>query len=418
MSIAPHEKPLEPGQQAALEDVLRGLHRDLRDMLAVLPVEAQTASGLARRLKIERTTCQRAVSAATQPFAGLALVGQLPGVAGLTSLVESARQCWPRDKDIQESAKRLRAAVDEYAEVLRRVAGSRAKLMSRINSSHTPHAAQPDQFDAYARQLFEAAAALTGRQSQTWLAAHIYEPCERADRLMQTRAHGLINHVAREDAVPLTFHVFNTPPAGEASADDAAELGRFHAIGDAANDEIPQEVLRPFSTDPPPVVRARQPNEFLVQTVDPATGSRGACDLVFGLRGLMAHPLVAAPHMEEVWALINFPVRWLLLDVFLHRDIARRCVPGLDVHLWRPDFASTVGERWQTRFANGPRLEVLGGGLRQVETPAFARHPELLRYLFETRGLDPADFVGYRCQASYPMWRTGYRVSLDFGEPS
>ena len=93
MSIAPHEKPLEPGQQAALEDVLRGLHRDLRDMLAVLPVEAQTASGLARRLKIERTTCQRAVSAATQPFAGLALVGQLPGVAGLTSLVESARQC-------------------------------------------------------------------------------------------------------------------------------------------------------------------------------------------------------------------------------------------------------------------------------------------------------------------------------------
>lgn len=418
MSTVTHEKPLEPAQQAALEQALRGLHRDLRDFLAVVPVEAQTASGLARKLEIERTTCQRAVSAVTQPFCGLALVGQLPGVAGLKGLVESAGQRWPREKEIQDATRRLKAAVDDYADVLARVAGSRAKLLSRISASHTPHATQPEQLDAYARQLFEAAAALTGRQSQTWLAAHIYSPVARPDRLMQTRAHGLINHVAREDAVPLTFHVFNTPPPSETSADDAAELGRFHPLCDeAAADDMPLELLREFSTDPPPIVRARQPNEFLVQTVDPATGAGGACDLVFGLRGLMAHPVVASPFMEEVWALINFPVRWLLLDVFLHRDIARRCVPGLDVHLWRPDFASTVGERWQTRFAGGPRLEVLGPGLRQVDTPAFARHPELLRYLFQSRGLDPAEFVGYRCQTAYPLWRTGYRVSLDFGEP-
>ncbi len=59
----------------------------------------------------------------------------------------------------------------------------------------------------------------------------------------------------------------------------------------------------------------------------------------------MPRPAHVPSGLEEVWALVNFPVRWLLLDVILHRDVARGCIPGLNVHLWRPDFASTVGER-------------------------------------------------------------------------
>ncbi|MBK9118072.1 MAG: hypothetical protein IPM18_00470 [Phycisphaerales bacterium] len=415
----PVERPLDDTQFAALEQALRALHRDLRGLLATLPVDAQSASGLARSLEVERTTCQRAVSAVNQPYPGVELVGQLPGVAGLRGLVEAARLRWAQANEIQEAARLLNAAVDDYADVLRRLAGSRAKLLARISAADAHEPPPAEQHETHARQLFTAAAALTGRQSQTWLAVHIFEPSARPDRLEQTRAHGLIQHVAREDAVPLTFHVFATPTAGLEAADDVAELGRFHPLAPGpATDSVPAELLRLFSSDPPPIVRARQPNEFLVQTVDPSTGSHGACDLVFGLRGRMAHPLTAPPFMEEVWALVNFPVRWLLLDVFLHRDVARRCIPGVDVHLWRPDFAATVGERWQTRFATGPRLEVLGGGLKQTDSPAYARQRELLHFLFQSRHLNPADYVGYRCQVEYPLWRTGYRMTFDFGEPT
>lgn len=412
------ERPLEPAQQAALEDALRALHRDLRGLLAALPVEAQTASGLARSLQIERTTCQRAVSAANQPFAGAALVGQLPGVAGLRALADAVAQRWTGIPEALEATRSLRAGIDAYAAVLHRVAGSRARLLTRLGATEAHSVPPAASQGALARQLFEAASALTGRRSQTWLAVHIFEPGGRADRLFQTRAYGLIGHTARRDAVPLTFHVFATPPADAESADDAAELGRFHALlPETSGDGVPPEVLRAFSSDPPPVVRTRQPNEFLVQAVEPSADLSRPSDLVFGLRGLMAHPGSAPPFMEEVWAMINFPARWLLLDVFLHREVARRCIPGLDVHLWRPDFASTAGERWQTRFATSPRLEALGPGLHQVDSAAYDRQPELLRYLFEIRGLDPAEYVGYRCQCAYPMWRTGYRMTFDFGEP-
>lgn len=418
MAATEIERPLEPAQRAALDDALRMLHHNLRGLLAALPVEVQTASGLARSLQVERTTCQRAVSAANQPFTGAALVGQLPGIAGLRALADAAARRWADAPDVLEATRSLRGAIDGYAAVLHRTAGSRARLLVRLSAA-VPECSPPAALQgAQARQLFEAASALTGRRSQTWLSVHIFEPGVRPDRLFQTRAYGLIGHTARADAVPLTFHVFATPSADAERADDAAELGRFHALlPGESGDGVPAEVLRAFSSDPPPVVRTRQPNEFLVQAVEPSAGSSRASDLVFGLRGLMAHPGRTPPFMEEVWALINFPARWLLLDVFLHRDVARRCIPALDVHLWRPDFASTAGERWQTRFATSPRLEALGAGLQQVDSPAYDRQPELLRYLFELRDLDPAEYVGYRCQCAYPMWRTGYRMTFDFGEP-
>lgn len=409
--------PIDKSQHAALDQVLRATHRNLRSTLAALPVDAQTASGLARVLSVERTTCQRAVFAVNQPFPGTALVGQLPGVEGLRGLARAIEQHWPANAEVQESIRLLRASVDEYAQIIRRVAGSRARLLARLEAAQPSEAPPPLDLNDCAVQLFEAAASLTGRRSQTWLSAHIYEPTTRPDRLLQTHAYGLIHHVAREDAVPLTFHVFGSP-ADTKPADDAAELNRFHALKPANGpEEFPAGLLQSFSSQPPPVVRSRQPNECLVQTVDPATGSSPACDIVFGLYARMAHPRTVSPYLEEIWAMINFPTRWLLLDVFLHRDVARSCIPGLDLHLWRPDFAATIGERWQTRFAQGPRLEVLGAGLDHVFTPAYDRQPELLRHLFAARGLDPAHYVGYRCQAEYPLWRTGYRMTLDFGDP-
>jgi hypothetical protein len=101
----------------------------------------------------------------------------------------------------------------------------------------------------------------------------------------------------------------------------------------------------------------------------------------------------------------------------MRRDLARACLPSLDTHLWRPDFAQHVGSRWQTRFAESPSLQLLPPGLRGSVTDAWARHSELTRFLFERAGLDPAEFVGFRCDIEYPIWRAGYCISFDFSTP-
>ena len=405
--------PLGESETSALTRALRNLHRELRSFLAAMPVDAQSASGLARRLDVERTTCQRVVSAANQASPGLTLIKHLPGVAGMRMIVNAAGRL--DQAEVARASAALSTAIDAYEQASRRIAPSRARLLASIDASPGKAGESGTNDRERSRtQLFESAAALTGRYSETWLAMHIYEPADDPKHLIQTRAHGLIGHVAREDAVPLTFHVFGTSSPTD---DEPAEVEHFHPLVAPSDRKGPAELLRQFSTRPFPVVRARQPNEFLVQTIDanPAEPTT-PFDLVFGMLGRMVHPGTVAPFVEEVWALVNFPVRWLLMDVFLRRDLARTCVPGLDVHLWRPDFASQVGERWQTRFSTAPRLQLIRADLEQAASPAYGRSAELQQFLFEQRGLEAADFVGYRCEVAYPMWRTGYRMTFDFGQ--
>ncbi|MBX3322157.1 MAG: hypothetical protein KF757_04120 [Phycisphaeraceae bacterium] len=394
--------PLSPDEAAHLDRDLRRFREQFRSLLSEFPVEAQSASGLARCLGVERTTCQRLVSAVTGPYPGLSLVGQLPGVRGMQIMLKAAEQ---RDGFRTASLGEAHQAVENLDRTIRELAGSRSKLLRRVSPAE-PSSAR-NVHDTTARErLFDAASEVTGRSSNLWLAAHVYTPTADPTRVAQSRVHGLIGHRARADAVPLTFHVFGDDPAAP------EEVGRFRAL------RKPDAILREFSTSPLPIVRSRHPGEHVVQTIEenPDAPGSGTIDLVFGMTGLMSHPAQREHKLEEVWALVNFPVRRMLFDCFLHRDLARRCIPSLDHHLWRPDFSTQIGERWQTRFADGPRLELLPTGIEGARSEQYHRHQELLHTLFAAENLDPREYVGYRLDLEYPVWRTGYRMAFDFGE--
>jgi hypothetical protein len=132
-------------------------------------------------------------------------------------------------------------------------------------------------------------------------------------------------------------------------------------------------------------------------------------------RSSLAHPAQQDPPIEEVWALVNFPSRHLLLDVYLHPDLARRSVASLDAHLWGPDFAEQVGNRWRTRFSETPPLQLLGKGVRRRGPEVFPRLPELTQQLFERAGIEPDTYTGFRCDVEYPLWRAGYCITFEFG---
>lgn len=409
-------QPLRQSDLQELERSLRAIRTELLAFLAAMPVSAQNASGLSRLLEVERTTCQRMVSAITAPYPGVALAGQLPGTRGIRLVVEAATE-----RGIQvdpESLKRLDRALTAYDEATKRLAGSRTRLTKRIErtlAGAAPGSSRSAEAELAQREaLFDAASALTGRSSDVWLAAHIYTPVPgHPEVIAQTRAHGLIGHRAEGHAVPLTFHIF-----GEPTDEQRSDLTTFRPLRKSGVEGVPDELLTEFSTRPAPVVHSAHPDEFIVQTIEPSPDQpeTSPIDLIFAMTGGVSHPATRAVNTEEVWALVNFPVRRLLLDVFMHRDIARQCVPGLDVHLWRPDFAQHVGERWQTRFQSPPSLQLLTPGLDRAQTSAWGRYTELLRTLFAAKGLSPGDYVGFRCDSAYPIWRTGYCIAFDFGE--
>ena len=407
------------GEEIQLADrALRRLHEQIRGFLSHLPADARNASGLSRYLRIDRTSCQRLVFTASRPYAGLALIERLPGVRGLRQLIDAARKACPTPA--AEGVPPLEIAIDRYEEAIQTLAGSQSGLLRRIAATPfaTPDATRLEAAEPHGarERLFEAAAELTGRYSETWVAVYAYFPDEKAggDTINVARAHGLVGHVARRDAVPLTFHNFISKRVE--SSDDGQSERAFKTLDDDATiGNSPDSILRQFSTDPLPVVSSRQPGEYLVQAIDTSPSAAGqSVDLMLATRNAMPHPINQHPRIEEVWAMINFPVRQMVFDVYLHRDLARECIPSLDAHLWRPDFAAQIGDRWQTRFANGPRLELLGPGLQGAATAAYSRHLELTSCLFESLHLDDQRFVGFRCAVNYPVWRTGYCMSFDF----
>lgn len=410
MSVNPanaNVQPLGTEELNLIDRVLRRIHEQFRAFVEGLPPRARSASGLARLLKVDRTTCQRLVFIASRPYTGLDMLERLPGVRGLGRLVEAARQADPPvGADVLGP---LEGAINRLEETLAVLGESQAALMRRIAAtSPVAMAGESDPLELR-RQLFHSAAALTGRCSDAWVAVYAYHPSpdSEGDPIIDVaRVHGLIGHRAKLDAVPLTFHNFG--------AEESRRAAGFRNIG-----EGPAGVLPRFTTDPVPVISSKQPGEYLVQGIDTDfAGAERTIDLMLGTINSIQYPPGNPSGIEEVWAMINFPVRRMVFDVYLHREYAHACIPTLDVHLWRPDFANREGDRWQTRFSDGPQLELLGRGIGRADNPAYARHAELTAYLFKKRALDPDEFVGFRCAVEYPIWRTGYCMSFDFSSAS
>ncbi len=417
--------PLSAEEYQVADRAARRLHGDLRTLLAEMPAEARTASGLSRCLDVDRTTCQRVVSVAREPYRGPQAIANLPGIPGLRQVAAAARE-HADGHPSEEALVSLDASIDGYERLIQRLAGSQTKLVRRLSATPLAgEAATPvnslesgdGRWESYARQLFESAAELTGRYSETWLAVYAYRVHPHdPDRLVVSRVYGLIGHRTRVDAVPLVIHNFSSPNR-DASPTDAVQRG-FQHLDERAIEagSTPEVVIPEFTSNPLPLVSSKQPGAFLVQSIDvDGETNGGPFDLILGSRAVTPHPRTQSPAVEETWAMINFPVRRLLFDVYLHQDLATRSIADLDVHLWRPDFASSAADRWQTRFVRPPKLIMLGRGIEDAASPAYDRHAELTRLFFEQSREDPQAYIGHRCEVAHPLWRTGYCMTFDFG---
>src|SRR5690606_31791520 len=109
---------------AVADRVARRLHDSLRAVLGIAPADARHASGLARALSIDRTTCQRAVFVASRPYPGPSLLTRLPGIKGLQQIAESARQVFVDAP--KEPLDALDASIVQFQSIITSLAGSQS----------------------------------------------------------------------------------------------------------------------------------------------------------------------------------------------------------------------------------------------------------------------------------------------------
>ncbi len=407
-------------ERAEAEQTARRLYGELRGVIGLLPEHDRGGSAMARALELDRATCQRLVAATARPDSGVETLVQLPGVMGLRQFIESVeKRCAQLGHGAIEQLAAASAAVDRFEVLIHELGGSQRKLKARLASER---AGGPGGFisstgasnDPVVREsLFRAGAAVTGRWSESSIAVSVIRPVPSDPSRTQTvKLRALIGHHARADAVAL--EIGHTSPTQVLAPSPGHDPNTPHW-------RTPGILIEPFCSTPLPRMVSHTAGSRIVHVIDPPLpGETNNTDIVIADRepNEDVHPATLDPAVGEVWALMNFPARRLIFDVYLHRDIACRCIPSLELHLWTPQTGAHASSRWSTRFPGGPRLGLLGPGLRGSQTDSYARHAELTAHLFERVGWESEQFIGYRCESIFPVWRGGYCMVFDFSSPA
>ena len=405
---------LEPGEAARAEQVARRLQATLRSLVATLPEHARGASGMARQLSVLRSTCQRVVAVLADSSATPAMLVRLPGAKGLPLLLAGFRQTGADEGDVAAAE----AAVEQFDAFIKAVAGSQSRLARRL-SRPAPTRQRADSItpgrvaEQARRQLFAAAADVTGRSSDVLISIYAFriDPTDPG-RLERAMATGEIAIVARTDAMPRAVILGNVKPE-----DRDPTRPPFESLDHTpAHGSTPHALLDDFCTMPLPLVTSRGSAGKLVQTIDHRALPDGH-PIDFVVANRTVHPSTLAgsdrSSLEGVWKLVNYPTRHLVFDVYLHQDIERNFRPAIDVQLWGPNLDIHSADRWLTRIPHPPRLVLLGSGLDRAPTDAFPRHADLTRHFFDRLNWRPEEFVGFRCEVAYPVWRGGYFMTFE-----
>ncbi|MEM9166383.1 MAG: hypothetical protein AAGB48_05100 [Planctomycetota bacterium] len=409
---------LEPLTTAELHQVERVGNRLLATLgllFASLPESGRGASGMSRRLGVNRATCQRMCQALDCSDDAVEFVRQLPGAQGCASWVESfsghleqhavsdARDACARFHDMVVTVARSKSRLDRRITLTR--AGSRVEPKATAPVSDRQHT------DARAAH-FAASADLAGRWSECHVFSWFFRPAPSDPSCVEMMCgfvfHG---HESRTVAVP-----FFLPTGMERDFEKQTDV--FSVLGEEESPSpmCPPGVLEEFCTDPLPDITLRTSANIHGYFVDTHETSRGkSIDLALAQRLTkpMSHPAADDPPVQEVWYLSTFPARSLVLDVYLHPDLAKACLPSVSAHLLGPSM-TTEADRWSTELPHRPPLRVLPRGIDDAATPRFSKYPEFLRVVLERGGWSSQDMIGFRCEVDYPIWRVAYLLAFRF----
>lgn len=393
------------------------LQGELRGIFERLPPQARSGLGLARFGGIDRGTATRFVAVCGKMGEGLDVLRQSPGVRGLRQILEAlGKRGIPRAELAGASA-----AVERFERLIAEHGGSQAKLCERVAASRargTPRdpAAHERVLLARRRNLFEAASEAIGQRMDLNVTCHAFRPSPgKAGFMDQAMLRGAFGYRARKDAPTYAIRSYGRNDGAGAEVGDRA----YHALEQRGAGDVPEEtVFRGFSTDPLPLVTARGVGQESLVVVDAErVDEHVGLDVVLG-RALLENwrlPALDNPPTHDISTHVSVPCARMVFDVFLHRSMARQCVPTMRLYRTTPGLFHDLAGHWPDLLPHAPSLQIMGPSAHPAGSRMYGRHGELLGEFFERVKWLPEEFVGYRVEVEHPMWCGFYCIMFDYG---
>ncbi len=396
--------PADDDFRAHASAVGQELAQSLHAALASLPGFSVRPKWLATALGQTVATMSRLMKA-TRHSDPLAVALHIPGPDPLRRLLAAAREKGAARAAVAHAL----AAVEDFEALIQRAGGDRSTL-NTILTTWVP--ASRREFVLRRRQaIFKNLSELKGVATAVELDAKILHPSEDGAHMDIAVIHGAFGVERIRPDVPVKFETLRL-------LRNPKERRATNLAGDPVADDLDCVRLDQFCNAPPaPLVGKVIGDRVQYTLAGDSFGIGASFDLVLAELNLAEIPLGTESGQERTvffFNVIDHPIRKLVFDLFVHRDLFPGREPELTVH----DTSSSGPvrpedpERDIDRMELIERVELLGAGtagVRLVEIPHYVR---LLEHAYATLGWDPADFRGFRVQVDFPLVSSQVSLTL------
>ena len=406
------------------------LRASFRTLVDGFPPNARNISGMSRWLGVHKATCQRIVEGLDPGRDGLTAIARFPGTEGMRGHIAAASEHGVTSDLIHNAT----AAVEEYESLLAHFGHTQRGLVRIIESLRMEAAGpdgQPDRelAEDQRKSLFDGAKRVTGEEMRGKGVVVILRPrADQPSRLaatMYTMLSGVRRHTFSRPVVSFMYSGFWSH----------SEEARPSSVQE---ERLPYQLVPEFSTAGLKTVRIDSKDARTLVVVDLESVERdseglGPADACIKFHSLaIPNPVWDEQARLNVAARISSPSRALVMDVFLHHSIASNVLPVVGSYaLSAPPGDSPEGgpdQCWYERFPDSPELKQLGRANGTRARTLLPRQEELIAYALRDATspgagalpgpIDPAEYLGYRCETTYPIWQSEYRLYFEVPRPA
>jgi hypothetical protein len=383
------------------------LRQALSEAIDLVPVRVKKPAELQRVLKLDRSLSSRLLRS-IRMHDPLASLHRLPGPYGVRLLLRAAGKAIGDHQAIH----RTEEALADLENLVATEIGEWKDLTAAI-SGWLPEAREQVEM-ANRQTAFKAMSSIKGVAADTEVSVTlIYPGGNNPDWVDRAGITGICRMKRLRPGAPMGLlhgSSIAPPPGTQRLSLDGNPIDPLHGA----------PLLHDFSSRPTPQFDVRVQGDtvhYLLNSDGVGLGSM--VDLFFAdiMRGRYPAHARVSPRPATPGALIDIPVRTLIVDVLVHDDVW----PGVEPELRMYDTAGrgvanpTDPARDMDRIDVLESIQHMGTRMERFRTKEVARYVEMVRFICDQLGWDSTRFRGYRCRVDYPVH--GTQVSMVFEPP-
>ena len=381
----------------------------MNDVIRVMPVRVRKPAEFQRALKLDRSLSSRLLRA-LEIDDPLAALYRMPGPQGLRLVLRAARKAVD---DKPELIVRAEETLTELEHLVATEIGDWKALQAAL-CGWIPEARE--QFEMANRQAaFRAMSNIKGVTANAMVSVTLIHPgSANEDWLDRAGITGMCRLKRLRPGTPMGFlhgSSIAPPPGTQRLSLDANPIDTKHGA----------PLLREFSSSPTPEFEVRVEGDIVHYVLEgDGVGVGSLVDLYFAdvMRGRYPAHKSISPRPATPGAVIDVPVKMLIVDVLVHEDVW----PGVEPELHMYDTAvrgianPVDASRDMDRIDVVEAIQYLGTQSSRFRTTEVACYSDMMRFVCHKLGWDSESFRGFRCRVEYPVY--GAQVSMIFRPPA